>query len=159
MAEVNNVNQQVIARQVQPLGRTADIVATSSEVLYCLKRISHNIVVMDCQMPGRDRCETTGLIRQRESNAKYPVIIAVAAQARHGDQDKCLQAGMDDYISKPFTLEDLQRLLKRWRPVAMPMRVLFPPDAEPPVATLLLVQPSNALQQVSCAMPDGQYHI
>jgi two-component system, sensor histidine kinase and response regulator len=119
LAEDNPVNQKVVLFQLRKLGYNADIVASGMEVLSALERTHYDVILMDCHMPELGGYETTRLIRERESahdgQTTFPIhIIALTANAMEGDREKCLAAGMDDYLSKPTRIDDLAGALARF---------------------------------------------
>ena len=113
IAEDNAVNRQVALGQLKHLGYNADSVPNGLAVLEALDRTGYDIILMDCQMPVMDGYEATRRIRARKSDFPIPYIIAVTAHAMQGESEKCLAAGMNDYISKPIVFETLAAALGR----------------------------------------------
>ena len=116
LADDNLINQKVGARVLQKLGYHADIATNGLEVLQALERKAYDILFLDVQMPEMDGLEAARQICQRWPVEKRPRIIAMTGNALMGDREKCLQAGMDDYITKPVRTGDLQAALQRWGP-------------------------------------------
>ena len=113
LAEDNMINQKVGLRLLQRLGYRADAVANGIEVLDALGRTPYDVVLMDVHMPEMDGLEASRMIVETWPPARRPRIIAITAAATRQDRDRCFEAGMDDYISKPIQLQELTEALKR----------------------------------------------
>ena len=114
VAEDNLVNQKVAARFFAKLGHKVDLVANGIEAVQALEREAYDLIFMDCQMPELDGYEATRRIRSESAEqARRIRIIAMTANAMQGDREKCLEAGMDDYIAKPIDLKSLQAAIER----------------------------------------------
>ena len=139
IAEDNPVNQTVAMRMVEKLGYQAQLAGNGLLALEALENGTFDLVLMDCHMPEMDGFEATARIRQIPGpRAKIPVI-ALTANAIEGDRDICLQAGMNDYLSKPVTTERLREMLERWlAPLDQPLSRQAP--SEGPLAEPLLDQ-------------------
>ncbi|MDH3604471.1 MAG: ATP-binding protein, partial [Candidatus Tectomicrobia bacterium] len=117
LAEDNPVNQKIARRTLEKLGCRVDVVADGSEALQALTHTTYDMVFMDCQMPTMDGFEATKAIREheQETGTAHLPIIALTAHVFNEFRDTCLDAGMDDYLNKPFSTEELQTTLERWR--------------------------------------------
>jgi two-component system sensor histidine kinase/response regulator len=116
VAEDNHVNQRVVLLSLAQLGLRADAVASGREALRALALAPYDLILMDCQMPDMDGYEATRQIRAGESPGVHMPIVALTARAMQGDREKCLAAGMDDYVAKPVRPEDLAAAIRRWLP-------------------------------------------
>jgi PAS domain S-box/PAS domain S-box/PAS domain S-box len=114
LADDNVSSQKVALQMLKRLGYRADMAANGIEVCQALERQTYDLVLMDVRMPEMDGLEATRIIRQRWPN-RGPNIIAITAHALQDDKEKCLEAGMDDYISKPVKVEELARVLEKYR--------------------------------------------
>jgi len=114
LAEDNTINQLVATRQLQSLGYEVEVVGNGADALRALEEEDFDLILMDCQMPGIDGLETTRRIRSREPGDEHVPIIAVTAHAMPQDRDRCLAAGMDDYLAKPYVAQELASALRRW---------------------------------------------
>jgi two-component system, sensor histidine kinase and response regulator len=117
LAEDSAVNQVLTVRLLERRGHTVAVAATGREVLTALEREGFDLVLMDVQMPEMDGLEATAAIRQREQQTGTHIpIIAVTAHAMEGDRERCLAAGMDAYLTKPFRADELFHMLERLTP-------------------------------------------
>ncbi|HEX2064512.1 MAG TPA: response regulator, partial [Acidimicrobiales bacterium] len=117
LAEDNPVNQKVAARMAEKLGFGVDVAPTGVEAVEAVAEHSYAAVLMDVQMPRMDGYQATAAIRAREPDGSRIPIIAMTASAMEGDRERCLAAGMDDYLPKPLREDDLATALARWAPV------------------------------------------
>ena len=134
VVEDNHVNQLVIANMLKSLGLDVETASNGAIALECLRQRDYDLILMDCQMPEMDGYQATARIRQlqRGEQAQLP-IIALTANAMAEDRERCLAAGMNDYLSKPVTLKILREKLLLWLPQTQPPAPSTPPkdDATP----------------------------
>ncbi|HPS90564.1 MAG TPA: response regulator [Methanothrix sp.] len=113
LAEDNPVNEKVAQMMLKRLGYKADVASNGLDVLNLLNAKRYDLILMDIQMPQMDGLEATRIIREKMQPIDRPCIIAMTAYALEGDKEACLKAGMDDYISKPIQLKELENVLQR----------------------------------------------
>jgi PAS domain S-box-containing protein len=118
LAEDNPINQKVATKMLERLGYGADLAGNGREVIELLRRRVYDVVLLDVQMPEMDGFEAVGRIREEWPEGSRPRVIGMTALAMAGDRERCLAAGMDDYLSKPVNRDDLLRALERCEPLA-----------------------------------------
>jgi signal transduction histidine kinase/HPt (histidine-containing phosphotransfer) domain-containing protein len=147
LVDDNEINQKVAARILTQIGYRPDLVENGSKALAALDENKYDLVFMDVMMPEMDGLEATRIIRERQKNPTgHPnfvsriVIVAMTAHALQSDREKCLAAGMDDYLAKPIRPADIRGIIEKWSPVGKPPVESQPepaakiePDAEPAV--------------------------
>lgn len=115
MAEDNHVNQIVAVAMLKKLGWEADVAINGVEAVSMFEQAPYDVILMDCQMPELDGFGATRRIRELQSPDRIP-IIAMTANAMDSDRDECLAAGMDDFVTKPVSIDRLSAVLQRWAP-------------------------------------------
>jgi PAS domain S-box-containing protein len=162
LAEDNLINQRVAQLQIARLGYAMDVVGNGQLAVDAVARSSdphgsaYAAVLMDCQMPVLDGFEATAAIRRAESVGERIPIIAMTANAMQGDRERCLTAGMDDYISKPINPEQLQAVLARWAGPALVSDES--PNAAPPIVTAPDAEPDRpGMQAINFALLDDYF--
>jgi two-component system sensor histidine kinase/response regulator len=114
VVEDNVANLKVAVRMVEKLGYRADVAANGAEAVRLLADVHYDAVLMDCHMPEMDGFDATRAIRRGESGGRHTPVIAMTAGALSGDRERCLAAGMDDYIAKPIKMHVVAAVLERW---------------------------------------------
>jgi TMAO reductase system sensor TorS len=174
LAEDNKVNQEVCAEIISYLGYRVDIVSNGQEAVDALFRNSYDLVLMDYQMPVMDGVEATRRIRVLDrENGKHTKIIALTARVMEGDREQCLEKGMDDFLSKPYTIESMREMLNRWLPAghgdttdggssdANPVMTLKSPEAQFLPQPARNGSPVNAvtLESIASLSPDNSPNV
>lgn len=129
LAEDNTINQQVASGVLRKLGCRVDLATDGHDAVAAVENDSYDLIFMDCQMPAMDGYEATGEIRRIESRLKRGKkipIVALTANALAGDREKCLAAGMNDYISKPFHQGKISEILTKWLPSNLQTESIHP---------------------------------
>ncbi|HEY3760769.1 MAG TPA: response regulator [Verrucomicrobiae bacterium] len=151
LVDDNSINQKVAARIVQQLGYKPDLAVNGRVALEALDREHYDLVFMDVMMPEMDGLEATRNIRERQKNPSANpnyrariLIIAMTAHAMQTDKEKCLAAGMDDYLAKPIRPADVRGAIEKWAPQVQPVQPASPDAAPAPAATALAAPTTQA---------------
>jgi len=149
LVEDNTVNQMVAMSILQSAGCRVEVAGNGREALERLERTRYDLVLMDCQMPEMDGYEATAAWRDREAaSGNHQVIVALTANAMEGDRERCVAAGMDDYIAKPFRREQMLNMLRRHLRPDEPTAVAPPAISAKMAGTAFDPAPLEALRQI-----------
>ncbi|MDZ7630309.1 MAG: response regulator [Gemmatimonadaceae bacterium] len=151
--EDTEINRQVAYAMLTQLGCRVTVAAGGLEGVTFASRNSFDLILMDCQMPIVDGFEATRRIRAAEGEGSRTPIVALTANALQGDRERCLAAGMDDYLSKPFSRQALRQVLDRWLPTSTTVAAAGNVDLCPRAETDIL--DPQALADVRLMDPDG----
>ncbi|MBK5284673.1 MAG: response regulator [Bacteroidia bacterium] len=184
IAEDNKINQKLAVNIFQSFGYNPDVVENGLEVISQMKKKKYDMIFMDIQMPELDGFETTRHIIRSLGKENSPVIIAMTAFALEGDKEKCIEAGMDDYISKPFVIEEILKVIfaygKAKQPVTKPQALIVQeehddfinsnviqrlkelnqrvdPDFFQVVINMFLQQSPHLIEEIKHYFEEGQY--
>jgi signal transduction histidine kinase/HPt (histidine-containing phosphotransfer) domain-containing protein len=147
LCDDNAINQKVATRLLEQIGYQADVAVNGREALEALDRKPYDMIFMDVMMPEMDGLEATRVIREWQKRGLHPnyqsriVIIAMTAQAMQGDREKCLAAGMDDYLAKPIRLADVRGVIERWASQTSPAKPKSAPAKNEPHSAAAEVPP------------------
>jgi PAS domain S-box-containing protein len=157
VAEDTTINQLVARRMLERLDCHVDVVSNGREALDALESIPYALVLMDVQMPEMDGFEATAQIRQRESlTGQHTPVVAMTANAMKGDRERALAAGMDDYLSKPIRLGELEVVLNKWVPAEPPVpESVIADDVEDWLAEPYLKEESEIRAELQEALESG----
>ena len=147
IVEDNLVNQKVAAGMLRKLGYEADAVTDGQQALSAVQRTRYDLVLMDCQMPVMDGYTATAELRAREAQGDHLPIVAMTAHALGGEREKCLAAGMDDYLAKPVRINDLKQKVDYW--CRTRLAELAPTQAASPAGTASGAGERDALPEAS----------
>jgi CheY-like chemotaxis protein len=114
LAEDNEINQKLALRLLQKVGYSVDVVETGRQAFDAVQKKEYRLVLMDVQMPDVDGFEATKMIRKLPGDVSKVPIVAMTAHVMSGDRDKCIQAGMNDYLSKPLNVEEVITMVKKY---------------------------------------------
>jgi PAS domain S-box-containing protein len=149
VAEDNPVNRQLALLQLEELGYQAEAVTNGRDAVEALTSAAYDLVLMDCQMPEMDGFEATVEVRRREGLSRHTTIIAMTANALEGDREKCLAAGMDDYLSKPVKPGELKQVIERWLAETQPQAASSDDSASvQPLATTINLEALLSLRAI-----------
>jgi PAS domain S-box-containing protein len=151
VAEDNEISQELVRRILVQMGYAPELVFTGMEVLAAMRRHSFDLIFMDIQMPELDGYDTTRIILEEYRGKQRPVIVAMTANVMMGDKEQCLEVGMDDYVPKPISLDNIRRVIERWGGEIHAR----PPQAPPVQAALPIMDPSK-LQELAVLEEEDQ---
>ena len=163
LAEDNPANQRLVSLMLRRFGCRVDVAADGCEAVSAVRSFPYDLVVMDCQMPEMDGLEATQEIRKLQPPMCQVPIVALTANAFREDKERCLGAGMNDFLSKPLTLESLQLVLKRWlsehslstaTPIALPMKPAPQPQESQPDIQDELASIKDRIQELSALLDE-----
>ncbi|MBW7914292.1 MAG: response regulator [Taibaiella sp.] len=123
VAEDDLINQKLISKALEKLGYRYELVDNGVKAVEMQKANEYSLVFMDVMMPQMDGIEATGMIRKDDTSRKQPVIVALTANALAGDKERFLAAGMDDFISKPYKIDDIKNVIEKWLKIPAPNEI------------------------------------
>jgi PAS domain S-box-containing protein len=153
LVEDNPINQKLAVTILQKAGYPVDVAENGVQAVEALKERSYQLVLMDVQMPEMDGLEATQHIREQESGKKHTPIIAMTAHAMKGDKERCLAAGMDDYLSKPLELDEVFSTIEQWTKTEVPSIETPPLEVKLEAEGTISTEPIN----LEKAMPRFDY--